>query len=143
MSAADVLLHTPAFKEKCNSCPLVARFSLLASIFEQSNIAHTYTYTHTYTHTHTHTHTRIYTHTHTHANYTHEHVSLRHNSHRTYVHDHTHIIRTYTNTYRHSHTRIPPQLNLQLASCCPFTLALLLFFHCPLGEVDMWGYPVL
>ena len=81
MSAVDVLLHTPAFKEKCNSCPLVARFSLLVSIFEQSNIAHTYTYTHTHTQPHTHTHTHAHTHT--------------------YTHTHT---RTHTHTYTHTHT---------------------------------------
>ena len=63
MSAVDVLLHTPAFKEKCNSCPLVARFSLLVSIFEQSNMAHTHTYTHTPTHTITHTQTHTHIHT--------------------------------------------------------------------------------
>ena len=103
---------------------------------------------HTHTHIHTyiqqkHTHTSTYTTTHAHTNYSHSHISLRHNSHHTYVHDHTGIIHTYTNTYMHSHTRIPPPLNLQFTSSSPFTLALLLFFHCLLGEVDMWGYPVL
>ena len=67
MSPVDVLLHTPAVKEKCNSCPLVARFSLLVSIFEQCNIAHTYTHTYTHTHTHTRTHKHTHTQTHTHT----------------------------------------------------------------------------
>ena len=93
MSAVDVLLHAPAFKKKCNSCPLVARFSLDVSIFEQFNIAHTHIHTHIHNHTRTHTHTHIHTHTHTHS-HTHRHTH-------TYTHTHIH---THTHTYTHTHT---------------------------------------
>ena len=58
----EVLLHTPAFSEKCNSCPRLERL-VLVSIFDQSNIAHPYT--HTYIHNHTRTHTCTHTHRHT------------------------------------------------------------------------------
>ena len=98
MSAVDVFLHAPAFKKKCNSCPLVARFSLLASIFEQSNIAHTYTYTHT--HTQPHTHTQI-THTHT------SHLDTTHTTH-IYTIIQASYTHTQTRTCTHTHAYPPP-----------------------------------
>ena len=96
---------------------------LVSGIFAHDHTpqAHTHTSIHTYnTHTHAHTQTDIPD-THTHAKYTHTHTSHLDTTHTTHTYT---IIHTYTNTYMHPHTRIPPQVNLHFASCCPFTLAL-------------------
>ena len=119
---------------------------LVSGIFAHDHTPQAYTHTHTSIHTYNrNTHTHIHNHTHTHTQITHtntSHLDTTHTTH-TYTIIHTSYTHTQIRTCTHTHTHTPPQLNLHFASYCPFTLARLLFFLCPLGEVDMWGYPVL